>query len=420
MKMLTLIILCLLSVDICVAKYSGGKGEPNDPYLIATAEDLNDIANHTEDFDKHFVLTNDIDLSTYSGSEFNIIGSGFTLFTGVFDGGGHRITNFTYVGEPGEIVGLFGWLDSNAEVRNLGLTDVDISNSTVDNPVGGLVAMVLSGSITNCYVTGSISSVSAAGGLVSVVFDGSVTNCYFIGSVAGADRNTGGLVAQNGGQIRECYSDAIITGNLQVGGLVGINLSGVIIDSYSTGEVYGGDFCTGGLAGCNSDGGVIVNCYSSCSVYGISLIGGLIGYNNNSEVTSSFWDVQISGQDNMCGQQVGGGTGCDDTCGKTTPLMQTMSTYSNAGWDFVGETINGPNDIWTINEGEDYPKLVWDIVNFDGFNGVNFVDYSFFANHWLQTNCPDSNDCDGADFDFSGEIDFLDLKIFCQHWLEGT
>jgi hypothetical protein len=28
------------------AKYSGGTGTPDDPYQIATAEDLNDIGNH--------------------------------------------------------------------------------------------------------------------------------------------------------------------------------------------------------------------------------------------------------------------------------------------------------------------------------------------------------------------------------------
>ncbi|MHC4538118.1 MAG: hypothetical protein ACYS6K_29685, partial [Planctomycetota bacterium] len=49
-------------------KYSGGTGEPNNPYLIYTAEDLNKIGSESDDRDKHFKLMANIDLSgiTYS------------------------------------------------------------------------------------------------------------------------------------------------------------------------------------------------------------------------------------------------------------------------------------------------------------------------------------------------------------------
>jgi hypothetical protein len=41
--------------------------------------------------------------------------------------------------------------------------------------------------------------------------------------------------------------------------------------------------------------------------------------------------------------------------------MQTKSTFTDAGWDFVGETINGTNDIWYIYEGVDYPRIWWEM-----------------------------------------------------------
>ena len=41
--------------------------------------------------------------------------------------------------------------------------------------------------------------------------------------------------------------------------------------------------------------------------------------------------------------------------------MQTAITFINTGWDFVGETENGTEDIWWILEGEDYPRLVWEL-----------------------------------------------------------
>jgi hypothetical protein len=46
-------------------QYSGGPGEPNDPYQIATAEDLILLGDSPEDYDEQFILTADIDLSQY-------------------------------------------------------------------------------------------------------------------------------------------------------------------------------------------------------------------------------------------------------------------------------------------------------------------------------------------------------------------
>jgi hypothetical protein len=40
--------------------------------------------------------------------------------------------------------------------------------------------------------------------------------------------------------------------------------------------------------------------------------------------------------------------------------MQTAATYLDAGWDFVGETANGTEDLWWIDEGRDYPRLWWE------------------------------------------------------------
>ncbi|MDT8304003.1 MAG: hypothetical protein RQ760_21150 [Sedimentisphaerales bacterium] len=44
------------------AKYSGGRGVTDDPYQIATAADLIALGEAPEDYDKHFILTADIDL----------------------------------------------------------------------------------------------------------------------------------------------------------------------------------------------------------------------------------------------------------------------------------------------------------------------------------------------------------------------
>ena len=101
----------LLAGGISEARYNSGTGEPNDPYRIATAADLNDIDNHIEDYNKCFLMVDDIDLAAFTGTEFNIIGgSWYEPFTGVFDGNGHTIHNLTYSSPGAWYKGLFGIL----------------------------------------------------------------------------------------------------------------------------------------------------------------------------------------------------------------------------------------------------------------------------------------------------------------------
>jgi hypothetical protein len=42
-------------------------------------------------------------------------------------------------------------------------------------------------------------------------------------------------------------------------------------------------------------------------------------------------------------------------------LRGTAAKFLTAGWDFVGETANGTEDLWWILEGKDYPRLSWEL-----------------------------------------------------------
>jgi hypothetical protein len=104
--------------------------------------------------------------------------------------------------------------------------------------------------------------------------------------------------------------------------------------------------------------------YHSCSagpVSGDFQVGGLCGSNGGS-ITNCFWDVQTSGRTKMCGHDDAeeATSRCDDSFGLTTPEMQTADTFLEAGWDFIGETANGTEDIWWILEDRDYPRLSWE------------------------------------------------------------
>jgi hypothetical protein len=43
-----------------------------------------------------------------------------------------------------------------------------------------------------------------------------------------------------------------------------------------------------------------------------------------------------------------------------THEMQTATIFLTVGWDFVDEAANGTEDIWWIDEGNDYPRLWWE------------------------------------------------------------
>jgi hypothetical protein len=267
--------------------FAGGKGDPNDPYLISTAEELNNIGHNPRLMNSHFKLIIDLDLTD---CHFYEIGSYDYQYCGVFDGNGHAISNLTI--EGGYCSGLFGYLGERAEVQDLGIVDANIS---------------------------------------------------------GPHRIVGGLAGENRGSIKSCYSTGTVVSGSYVGGLVGFN-EGSITTSYSTGSVTGNVY-VGGLVGMNRDKGSITSSYSSSTVRGDSHVGGLVGSNSGS-ITSSFWDVETSGLSSS-----------DGGIGRTTAEMQTASTFLNAGWDFIDETDNGTNDIWWIDEGQDYPRLWWEPQN---------------------------------------------------------
>lgn len=145
----------------------------------------------------HYKQTADIDASTTSewdGGGWTPIGeSYFSFFSGTYDGDGHVISGLTINRPDGNYQGLFASL-SNAEIKNLGVTVVDISAKFY---VGGLVgysgALAVDSTVSNCYATGTVSGSNYVGGLVGFNDNGStVENSFW-------DTETSGQVSSAGG-----------------------------------------------------------------------------------------------------------------------------------------------------------------------------------------------------------------------------
>ncbi len=293
-----------------------GQGTPEDPYRVDTADQLILLGKASILCDKHFVLGADIALDP-NMPDGQVFGQAVILtFTGVFDGNGHTISNLTMRG--GSYLGLFGRLRNRAEVKNLGVVDVSVTGT--GRLVGGLLGCNHGhGTITNCYTSGTISGRTSVGGLIGWN-DGEVTGCYSAGTASG-DGFIGGLVGYNVGNVLNCYSTGSAIGSEFLGGLVGYNL------------------------------GNVLNCYSTGTVSYNWTCGGLVGGGDYYLVNNSVWDVETSGLLVSAGGR-----------GLTTVEMQTASTFLEAGWDFVDETANGTEDVWWILEGQDYPRLWWELI----------------------------------------------------------
>ncbi len=498
--------------------YSGGSGTPQNPYRIATKADLLALADTTEDYNKCFILTMDIDMegevfTSAIIAEDTSTGGSFdgTAFTGTFDGNGHKITNFTINSGSICYLGLFGCISSGGAVKNLGLENFAVSGSSGSYYIGGLVGYNY-GIISDCYSTGSVYGQGEVGGLVgkndgsisnsyskstvSSTFGsgyvgglaadnlGSITNCYSTGVVSDGTFYVGGLVGENKGNISNCYSTGDVSGSspfsdfvgglvgeshsnisncystgivngsydagglvgfndygsisncystgsvsgiYAVGGLVGFNVNGSITNCYSTGNANGASDSqyVGGLVGLKSGSGSISNCYSKGSVIGTTYVGGLVG--SGGRISNCYSTGSVTGSSyvgGLVGSKSSGsvitsyfllGAGPDNSYGQplADELMKQQTSF--VGWDFVGETTNGTEDIWRMCiDGVSYPLLWWQFNKADFVcpDGVDFYDFAVLANQWLFEEIPADIWPGGGD----GIVDFFDWAVFASQW----
>lgn len=238
--------------------FAGGTGTEGDPWLIENAEQLAYLAqqvNNGTDYErKHFRLVSDLDLR---GNEWTPIGTYRKPFWGGFDGGGHTITGMTITGNR-DYVGLFGechnFTAASSYIKSVTVKQANISgrnfvgaiageganisdcysieNTICANRCVGGICGSLTGNISGCYNSSSVSGNSTAGGIMGsasyngIVGNGVVQYCYNIGAVTvrQQDSSVGGITGASANRydISNCLNCGKITGNgKNVGGIAG-------------------------------------------------------------------------------------------------------------------------------------------------------------------------------------------------------
>ena len=417
-----------ITTDYPLATYTGSGVESN-PFVISTANDFVSLSYRVSDWDKYFILANDIDMSSisdYSGPEY---------FSGNFDGQGYVVRNLTIdakaTGDK-SVIGLLPWL-INANVSNLGIIDYKIVLGSYSDSVGALCGFNDYGTISNCYSSGQITSEGniewAAGGLVGSNYYGNIINCYSKSSIIfNGDADSIGCLSGDNylGLISGCSSDGTITINGEsgyVGSLIGGSWKGSIIDSSSSGLVslngdshYIGGFCgegvgsiftdcytsasllimgdgeyyeeIGGFLGSDS-GSTINNCMSSgrvvCSSYS-EYIGGFCGKisgPNTSEGQSiistcySMSDVIINDSGSYVGGFIGHSGGDISNCYSSGSLTCHDSEYVGG---FVGR--NGGNGIINNCYSVSPVTVDEDCADYGGFVGGDYSDFMIANSFW--------------------------------------
>ncbi|MCF7803431.1 MAG: T9SS type A sorting domain-containing protein [Candidatus Marinimicrobia bacterium] len=105
-------------------------------------------------------------------------------------------------------------------------------------------------------------------------------------NVTGND-DVGGLVGYNGtSPINNSYVTGVVNGSGAVGGLVGYSQNSAISNSYTTGEVTASAWAAGGLVG-YSYADTITDAYSEMTINGNNGVGGLFGESDNSVISTS-------------------------------------------------------------------------------------------------------------------------------------
>ena len=155
-------------------------------------------------------------------------------------------------------------------------------------------------------------------------------------------------VVDEGGVIKDIGAvNVTVIGEYYIGGLVGRN-RGTVSNSYSSGNVTGGQWGVGGLVGVNH--GTVSNSYSTCNMIGNGAIGGLVG-SNGFTVSNSYSTGDVTGS-----YDIGGLVGVNH------------GTVSNSYYNYDEVLINGKSVI-TIGAlpNEDFDQ--W--LAHDGFLDVN-------------------------------------------------
>ncbi len=268
------------------SRFAGGSGTMEDPYIISTAGDLDQVR---ADGAAHYALGNDIDMSNMLGY-FNPIAE----FTGTIDGRGYSIDNLKINSGDSMYAAMIEYMyGSSSEIKDLTFNRPKIEATSSCFDAGVVVGMLTEGRIDSVYVNnaeiiGDIDFTGEAGGIAGsamgyATIASSAANNVVINAPSGI--NIGGIVGmtRTATTLSACVANGTILGGKDLGGIVGSAGNDVDVQNCHADVDIEGNYEIGGIAG-SADRGLISNCYSEGSLKanssdfsGYCNVGGIVG-----------------------------------------------------------------------------------------------------------------------------------------------
>lgn len=353
--------------------FAAGTGTEEDPYQIATAEQLAYLAVRANEgtlhsLEDHDILTEDIDLSAH---QWVPIGCGTSTdskyFDGCFNGNGKTITGL-YVDQSADkcLAGLFGLLTGQVSDLTIEAAHVKTAGSS---PAGILAAKIFNSgtTVTNCHVSGTVESDVLAGGLAGYASYTSFTGCSANAEVVAAGNNIGGFIGEGfGTSFSDCTAEGSVRGSYSCGGFAGVIWADakaerciadvdVTASDWNTGGFVGfvertvnisdcaalGDVSNpvtgtttklGGFAGSIDDTITIQNCYSTGVVTGgtgTHPAGGFVGYAESGTVTGCAFSEENNPGLNGVGEGAAGDTLTIDAANTGEVLDEVCAVFGH-------------------------------------------------------------------------------------------
>jgi hypothetical protein len=275
-----------------------GSGTPGDPFLIPHEAALQLVGRGgVFTLSASYKVTANIPMRD---GNWIPIGTDTDPFTGSFDGSNRTISGLKMNTTVSENIGLFGYIDTPAQVKDITLSSLTINAPSSEN-VGGIVGYLYDGTVQGCLVlsTCRVTGRERVGGVVGWNQFGLVDDCSASGTISGVNTSfsVGGVVGHNGqdmsggnGTVQYCsFRSGTVSGDYcYTGGVVGKNWDGTVECCYSTGNVLGVDD-VGGVVGWNAGSSAVTRyCYSTGSVSGDVYVGGVAGDNTEAIVEFCF------------------------------------------------------------------------------------------------------------------------------------
>lgn len=345
---------CAMPAAVSADSTLVGSGTQNEPYVVTTAEQLQEL--NKQDEAGYVQLGADIDMNGVVLDNKTYV---IKKLTGEFDGKGHTISNLTLAGGTGTSTwqgttyvntGLIGELAGT--VKNIRVEIKDITDINKVNTIGVLAGQISEGSmatIDNCIASGSITDATgngftAVGGLV--------------GMLTGSTDKPSTITVNN------CISNVNITGksgSIYCGGIIGSAqyYSNVNISNSSILGNISGSGNAGGVVGYINSGSVSLELSNTllCAKVGASKNFG-ISYNTssitNKKITTFYYDSTLNPSPyswssfEMLKNGNYGLTGCYS---KTTAEMKSLNLE---GFEVVEGKYSGyPVPVWKTSGGDE-------------------------------------------------------------------